>query len=220
MEVTWVGKNILQISRGDKIQVLSGFGDPESDQIRATRIRNKSTGNYFESDIYGIVTLQKPINFTPFIVGYVKFVHRTGGSIVFELDDTAPPRVSTVLRECENFIDPKLYERCKDKDYHDVVTNAFPILEDRIREKIGVDPSYSGQKLIDHAFHPNTGKLILGKISSERQALHLLFKGAIGFLRNPPSHRLEEDESDIESFEIILMIDLLLRIVDKAKLRG
>lgn len=151
---------------------------------------------------------------------YAKYIEIDGSVVIFKLEEKAPPIVSGILRECEKFIDRKLYERCKDKDYHDVVTNAFPILEDRIRAKIGVDPSYSGQGLIDHAFNPNTGRLILGETPSERQALHLLFKGAIGFLRNPPSHRLTEDESNIESFEIIHMIDLLLRIVDKAKLRS
>lgn len=220
MKVTWSGKPDLQISSGDKIQILSGFGSRESGQIEATRIRNKTKGTYFESEVYGILSTRRPHDFDPPILGYAKYVEIHRSRVVFELEEKAPPIVSGILRECEKFIDQKLYERCKDKDYHDVVTNAFPILEDRIRKKIGVDPSYSGQRLIDHVFHPNTGKLILGKIPSERQALHLLFKGAIGFLRNPPSHRLEEDESNIESFEIILMIDLLLRIVDKAKLRG
>jgi uncharacterized protein (TIGR02391 family) len=88
-----------------------------------------------------------------------------------------------------------------------------------IRAKIGVDPSYSGKTLIDYAFNPNTGKLMLGKTKSEREALYLIFRGALGFLRNPPSHHITEDESNIETLEIICMVDLLLRIVDKSKLR-
>ena len=97
------------------------------------------------------------------------------------------------------------YERCKDKDYQDVVTNAFAVLEDRIRAKIGIDPSYSAK----------TGKLTLEETVSEQESLYFLFRGAFGFFRNPPSHRLIEDESNIESFEIIHMIDLLVRIVTK-----
>ena len=221
MKVTWVGKNVLQISRGDKIQVLSGFGSPESGQIEATRIRDQKTGNYFESDIYKIATPRNPIDFTPPIVGYVKFVHRISGEpVVFELDDTAPPIVSAMLQECERFVDPKLYKRCKDKDYHDVVGNAFPILEDRIREKTGLDPSICGQPLMNKAFSPSNGILTLGDTASEHEGLYLLFKGAIGFLRNPESHSLIDEETNIESLELMLMIDLLLRFVDKAKPRS
>jgi len=161
-----------------------------------------------------------PHDFTPPIQGYAKNIEMRRGAVSFDLEEKAPPIVSSILRECAKFIDPKLYERCKDKDYHDVITNAFPILEDRIRAKIGVGPSYSGKTLIDYAFHYNTGKLILGETSSEREALYFIFRGAIGFLRNPPSHRLTGEESNIETFETICMVDLLLRIVDKAKLRS
>lgn len=218
MKVTWSGKPPLQIKRGDKIQILSGFGNPESGQIQATRIRNQTTSNFFES-VYGILTTQKPQDFTPIIVGYAKAIMIDRSGVTFELEEKAPPIVSNILRECEKFLDPKLYEHCKDKGYHDVLMNAFPILEDRIREKIHVDEEYSGQTLMDHAFKPKTGRLILGKTRSEKETLHLLFKGAIGFLRNPTSHSLTEDESDIESFEIMCMIDLLLRFVKEAKLR-
>jgi len=161
-----------------------------------------------------------PHDFTPPIHGYAKNIEISGNAMSFELEEKAPPIVSGILRECAKFIDQQLYERCKDKDYHDVVTNAFPILEDRIRAKVGVDPSYSGRKLIDYAFNPKTGKLTLGETESEREAFYFIFRGALGFLRNPPSHRLTEDESNIEAFEIICMVDLLLWFVDKAKLRS
>ena len=220
MKVMWDGAD-LQISEGDEIEILRGIkydGGYDFD-IRATTVRNKTRGVTFRSQIEGVMMSKMPSDLEPPLEGYAKNVEiRT--NTYFLLVEKAPPIVSGILRECAKFIDPKLYERCKDKDYHDVVTNAFPILEDRIRAKIGVDPSYSGQGLIDHAFNANTGKLILGETLSERKALHLLFKGALGFLRNPPSHRLTEDESNIETFEIICMVDLLLRIVDKARLRS
>lgn len=219
MKVNWTNGN-LQVSGGDEILILRGFGERDSAQIRATKVQNKTKGTNITSSAEGVIMTQMPHDFTPPIHGYVKNIEICRSGVSFELEEKAPPMVSGILRECAKFIDSKLYERCKDKDYHDVLTNAFPILEDRIRAKISVDPSYSGQKLIDHAFNPNTGRLVLGQTQSEREALHLLFKGAIGFLRNPPSHRITEDESNIESFEIIHMIDLLLRIVDKAKLRS
>jgi len=73
--------------------------------------------------------------------------------------------------------------------------------------------------LIDYSLNPNAGKLTLGETTSEREAFYFLFQGSLGFLRNPPSHRLMEGESDVETFEIIAMVDLLVRILEKAKLR-
>lgn len=220
MKVTWSGKPDLQISAGDEIQILRGFGERENGQIQATKIRNRTRGTFFKSDVEGILSTRMPHDFDPPILGYAKYIEIRGSEVVFQLEEKALPIVSGILRECARFLDSKLYGRCKDKDYQDVVTNAFAVLEDRIRAKIGIDPSYSGKKLMDYAFAANTGKLTLGETASEREALYFVFRGALGFFRNPPSHRLTEDESNIESFEIICMVDLLLRIVDKAKLRS
>ena len=54
-------------------------------------------------------------------------------------------------------LDKSLIERCANKDYHDVVTNAFPLLEDVLRSKLGVTrEEYFGDKLIDYGFNPTT----------------------------------------------------------------
>ncbi len=220
MKVMWSDGN-LQVVAGDEIEILRGFGKRDSAQIQATKIHNKTRGTIFTSGVEGVLSTRMPHDFTPPIHGYAKNIEMHGREGAwFELEEKAPPMVSGILRDCAKFIDPKLYERCKDKDYHDVVTNAFPVLEDRIRAKIGVDPNYSGRRLIDHAFNPNTGKLTLGETQSEREAFYFIFQGALGFLRNPPSHRLTEDESNVEAFEIICMVDLLLRLVDRARLRS
>ena len=218
MKVKWSNGN-LQVVTGDEIEVLRGIGEPRNGQITATKIHNKTRGTVSTSSIEGAARIRMPHDFKPPIHGYAKNIELQRNAISFDLEKKAPPIVSGILREYAKFIDQKLYERCKDKDYHDVVTNAFPILEDRIRAKIDADPSYSGKKLIDYAFNPNTGKLTLGETKSEREAFYFIFRGAIGFLRNPPSHRFIEDESNVESFEIICMVDLLLRIMNKAKLR-
>lgn len=217
--VDWSDGN-LQVAEGDEIKILRGKGKREGVRILATRIENVTRGTTSRSSAEGVLTTKPAHDFTPPIHGYAGSIEMHRGGASFTLEDIAPPVVGGILRECAKFIDPKLYQRCTNKDYHDVVTNAFPVLEDRIRAKISVDASYSAQKLIDHAFKSETGRLILGETSSEQNALHLLFKGAFGFLRNPPSHRLTGEESNIEAFEIVCMVDLLLRIVDKARLRS
>lgn len=112
-------------------------------------------------------------------------------------------------------IDEQLRKRCLGKDYHDVATNAFPILEDRIRKRLGLSREYHGKKLLDHALNPTSGKLLIGDTRAEKEGVYHLFCGALQFLRNPPSHTLEV-AGNIHSIELIFFIDLLLKIIAQA----
>ena len=114
-------------------------------------------------------------------------------------------------------LDSQLMERCRDKDYHDIISNAFSLLEDRIRHRVGADTSYYGTKLIDYAFSPKSGKLSLGDTDAEKEGAYLLFKGAMQFLRNPPAHTLTVAQDRNAGLKIIYMTDLLLKLLDKAK---
>ncbi|MCP8319974.1 MAG: TIGR02391 family protein [archaeon] len=115
-------------------------------------------------------------------------------------------------------LDQKLTERCIGKDYHDTLSNAFPLLEDRIRNKASLDKSFCGDKLIDAAFNPERGKLVLGDTEAEKKGVYFLFKGAILYLRNPPAHSLTVDEGKSEALKIMYFVDLLLKIIEKAKI--
>lgn len=116
-------------------------------------------------------------------------------------------------------LDKQLVERCTHKDYHDTVTNAFALLEDKMRSKLGIGREYSGEELIPLTFNPEKGRLTLGATSAERQGIYLLFRGAFSFLRNPPSHTLSVDEGRNAALKVAYMVDLLIKLVDKADLR-
>jgi len=116
-------------------------------------------------------------------------------------------------------LDAQLLDRCAGKDYHDVVTNAFALLEDKIRHKLGVGREHFGEKLIDLAFNTYKGKLVLGQTLAEKEGIYLLFKGAFSFLRNPPSHTLNVDEGRNAALKLMQMVDLLIKLIDKADLR-
>jgi uncharacterized protein (TIGR02391 family) len=90
-------------------------------------------------------------------------------------------------------------------------------LEDRIRDRVRVDRSYYGTKLIDYTFNPKTGKLILGDTDAEKEGAYLLFRGAMQFLRNPLAHTLAVAQDRNAGLKIIYMTDLLLKLLDKAK---
>jgi len=117
-------------------------------------------------------------------------------------------------------IDPALLERCANKDYQDAIRNAFPLLEDRIRSRLGINrEEYFGDKLIDYAFNPKTGKLELGGSEAERQGVYFLYKGAFLFLRNPPSHTQTLDEDRNAALKLMHTSDFLIKMIDKASLR-
>ena len=73
---------------------------------------------------------------------------------------------------------------------------------------------------VDDAFNPDRGKLVFGETSSERQAVHQIFRSAYLMLGNPPSHRHLEEFAGAEIVEIILSVDFLLKILAKATYGG
>jgi len=101
----------------------------------------------------------------------------------------------------------------------DILTSAFRILEERIRTKITASPASHGVDLVQEAFHPKTGKLTFGKTEAEREGLFHLFRGSILFLRNPPAHRFIDEYSEFEIFEMVCLVNLLLNILEKSKLK-
>jgi hypothetical protein len=114
-------------------------------------------------------------------------------------------------------VDKELVKRCIGKDYHDILTNAFPILEDRIRKKIDdLEPNIQKQ-LVDIAFNPDNGKIELGDSRAEKEAIYFLYKGTFGFLRNPPHHSMDRRRSLNDAIKIIYFVDLLLKLLNDPK---
>jgi hypothetical protein len=69
------------------------------------------------------------------------------------------------------------------------------------------------------AFNKDHGRLVYGETSNEREALFLLFRSTYQFLRNPPAHRFVKGFTEFEILEMVLLTDLLLKIIEKCKLR-
>lgn len=217
MKVAWDGTD-LRINAGDEIEILRGIIS-NGNELRATVVRNITTGVQFRSRIEGVMMSQGPTNLDPPIRGYVKSIQVTHNTN-FELEQKAPPLTAALLHQCKSIIDPVLFERCKDKDYHDVITNAFVVLEERMRTRSGAGSDLYGQPLVDHAFNPKTGRLFVGDTESERESCFLILRGMFGSFRNPASHRLTGNASDVETFEVIFTADLLLKMIERARMRS
>lgn len=218
MKVFWDGPG-LEVSEGDEVQISRGIKG--EGHVRAHVLLNRTSGATFKKQAGGASMAGTAEDLEPPICGYARNVLDHAGGTFFTLEEKPPPIIPSIFRECSRFLDRRLVEKCADTNYRETAANALSVLEDTIRAKLGVDRSYSGSKLIDYAFHPVGGTLVLGQTEDETQFLYLMFEGLVDFLRNPPEHRSTEDSEDrsIEAFEIVCMVDLLIRIIGKAQLR-
>ena len=218
MKVFWDGPG-LEVSEGDEVEIIRGIKG--EGHVRAAVLRNRTSGATFKRKTEGASVTGVSEDLEPPICGYARNVLAHAGGTFITLEEKPPPIIPGIFKQCSRFLDRQLVERCRDKDYHEVFVNALSVLEDNIRVRLGADVSYSGSKLIDYAFHPVSGRLILGKTEDERQYLYLLFEGLVDFLRNPPEHgsNEESEERSIEGFEVVCTVDLLIRMIGKAQLR-
>jgi uncharacterized protein (TIGR02391 family) len=95
------------------------------------------------------------------------------------------------------------------------VFQAMKAVEVAVREASQLPVKQVGVSLMREAFHPTNGPLTdLSVEHGEREARLSLFAGAIGSYKNPHSHRNVPLDDPNEAFEIIMLANHLLRIVD------
>lgn len=221
IKVTWYGP--LQMSEGDEIEITRGIGG--GDAICASKLKNITNGRTeTNSDMEHTLDIAMPKDIKPSIHGIVKEVHASSSAtliILIEGVGMLEVGLSKLVKEANNFLDKEIVEKCiHKKEAEDIVTSAFRILEERIRRKIGAGYDRSGVGLIDDAFNPKIGKLVLGKTNAEQEGLFHLYRGSIAFLRNPPSHRFVDDYTEFQILEIVFHVNLLLNLLEKSTFRS
>ena len=118
-----------------------------------------------------------------------------------------------------NNLDPKLIQKVNPTflrgDYGTAVFQAYKEVEIRIREASGLPSTMIGTDLARNAFNPNDGVLAdKNSTAAERDACSHLVAGAIGFFKNPSSHRNLDYDNPSEVAEIILFANYLLKLID------
>jgi len=118
-----------------------------------------------------------------------------------------------------NNLDPILVQKVKPTfirgDYDTAVFQAFKEVEVRIREISGLPSTMIGMNLARNAFNPDKGVLSDQNLTrTERETCGHLIAGAIGFFKNPSSHRNIDYDNPSEVAEIILFANYLLKLID------
>ena len=98
------------------------------------------------------------------------------------------------------------------------VFEAFRALEVRIRESAKLGHDLIGTRLAARAFNPEDGPLTdKNAEAGERTALMNLMTGALGYFKNPQSHRKVDLEA-FEAREMLVFASYLYRIAEARKL--
>lgn len=149
-------------------------------------------------------------------------------------DTTAQESLATVARpkpvviDSIEILDVDLRRRCLDlftqfrEEGHDdrydtVVAEATRILEDRLRRITGTTDGVTGMELASRAFNSINGRpprVIASEIETEQSAVHQLFRGVFGFIRNSVHHKLQPDLSPERVLQILGLIDYLISILN------
>lgn len=134
-------------------------------------------------------------------------------------------RPAAVLIDSIEILDEELRKRCLDlfkqfqesgqSERHDtVVSEATRILEHRLRLMTQSDVSLSGADLVNKAFSGDFPTLRISQVPSEQKAVHLMFLGTFGFIRNPVHHKLLSDLPSERVIQILGFIDYLISVLN------
>lgn len=123
-----------------------------------------------------------------------------------------------------NIVDDELRDRSLDLIVRPgkadaAVREACVLLEDRLREVSRLPAELVGVQLVSRALSPDSGVLILSDVKAEQDGIHTLYRGVIGFFKNPTSHRIIEDYDVTRARQIVGLVDLLLQLLREAKRR-
>jgi uncharacterized protein (TIGR02391 family) len=129
-------------------------------------------------------------------------------------------RTTTAPAMAFEALHPRIAEKCRSLyaagEYDSAVFNAFRAVEEELRRKSAASATEIGVTLVSTVFGQREPKLCASDVPAEQEAVHALFRGAIGAFKNPLSHRSIGHSDPTRVFELLALASLLFRIIDEA----
>jgi uncharacterized protein (TIGR02391 family) len=120
-------------------------------------------------------------------------------------------------------VHPRLQDALREMDrgmehYADAIFKAFREVEISVRQASGLQEELVGVPLVRAAFaYPNGRLTVPGMPEAEALSVQHLFAGAIGYLKNPSSHRRVDEIDGKRTLRLILFASELINIVESHK---
>jgi DNA-binding PadR family transcriptional regulator len=98
--------------------------------------------------------------------------------------------------------------------YDDVIGRVCVLVEDRVRRKAGLANEFIGIKLMEQAFDPQFGPLVMvSQHGGEQTGVMNSFKGVMGWVRNTTGHRIMDTFTENDVHRFIAWIDYLFKLI-------
>ncbi len=136
--------------------------------------------------------------------------------------DVLTAKVAEAETRSLNIVDDGLRDRCLDLLVRPgkadaAVREASVLLENRLREVSGLSVELVGVQLVSRALSADNGVLVLSDVKAEQEGIHSLYRGVIGFFKNPASHRIIENYDVTRARQVVGLIDLLVNLLRDAQ---
>jgi hypothetical protein len=119
--------------------------------------------------------------------------------------------------------DRELQERCGDLILGDgpfdrVINQATLVLEDRLRNRAGLDRTHYGPGLVSTAVKsdPAEALIVFSTVKSEQEGYANILRGLMQALRNETHHTVADNFSREDALSICGFIDRILRLIDQS----
>ncbi|NIS61977.1 MAG: TIGR02391 family protein [Proteobacteria bacterium] len=114
---------------------------------------------------------------------------------------------------------PKIAQRCyipfEAGEFDDAIFEAMNVVEEEVRVKISADPMETGGVLISKAMNHRAPILAFSKVTAEQEAVHSLYRGAIGSFKSAVGLRFMDNTDPVDTFECLALGSLLMRMLDR-----
>lgn len=99
--------------------------------------------------------------------------------------------------------------------YDTAIFDAMKVVEEEVRSITSSDPTDVGINLITKTMQVSN-EILFSSVKAEQESAYYLFRGAIGFFKNPLSHRTIDTSDPIRTLECLSLASLLMRMLEEA----